>query len=173
MAKKHLVKCKYCGETFNTVDIPFVQIGKRYAHESCHQTEEEQKTKAEKDKEALEQYINFLLGTETLSIKVRKQLKDFREINHYTDSGMLKTLQYMYEIKHNNPEKMNGGIGIIGYTYNDAQNYYYKIWLANQKNENNDVSIYKPVVKEIRISKPIRKPYKRKLFTFLDENQEA
>ena len=66
----------------------------------------------------------------------RKQMKDFVENYHYTYSGMKKALVYFYEIKKNDISKANGGIGIIPYVYRDAYNYYYTLWLANQKNEN-------------------------------------
>lgn len=167
---KQLCKCKYCGQTFDRVTTPFVQVSdRRYAHRECAISEQERITKEQKEKEELENYINFLLGTKTLSQKVRRQLKEYREEYHYTNTGMLKTLQYMYEIKHNSPEKMNGGVGIIGYTYQDAQNYYYKIWLANESNKDKKIEAFIPEVKEIKIETPVRKVSKRQLFTFLDE----
>ena len=82
---------------------------------------------------------------------------------------MQKALTYFYEVKGNSIEKANGGIGIIPYIYKDAYNYYYSLWLARQKNEAKQIDLYVPQVKEIIIAPPKRKPKKRPLFTFLDE----
>ena len=76
---------------------------------------------------------------------------------------------YFYEIKGNNIEKANGGIGIVPFIYKDAFNYYYALWQAQQQNHNKDISDYVPRVIEIRIPRPQRKIKKRDLFTFLDE----
>ena len=92
-------------------------------------------------------------------------MKDF----NYTYSGILSTLKYWFEVKHNDISKSHGGIGIVPYVYNDAKNYYYAIWLAKQSNENKTVEDYRPTVREIRIRRPERKVHKRRRFSFLDE----
>ena len=73
---------------------------------------------------------------------------------------MLRCVTYAYEVKKLDINKSNG-IGIIPYIYQDAYNYYYNLWLINQKN-----------VVEIKIPQPELKPRKRKLFTFLDEEEK-
>ena len=62
---------------------------------------------------------------------------------------------------------------IVPYIYQQAYRYYYSLWEAQQKNENKVVQEYVPVVKEIVIPIPERKIKKRKLFAFLDEEEEA
>lgn len=82
---------------------------------------------------------------------------------------MLKALVYWFEIKGHSIEKANGGIGIIPYVYQQAYEYYYSLWLANQKNEFKNIEDYIPKVRTVRIPIPQKKERKRKLFTFLDE----
>lgn len=112
-----------------------------------------------------------LLGEEFISPRVRKQINSYIETYNFTYSGMKKALVYFYEVKGNDKSKANGGIGIIPYVYRDAYNYYYTIWLANQKNENKVVTDYKPVVREVRITPPQLKPRKRRLFSFFEEDK--
>ena len=78
---------------------------------------------------------------------------------------------YFYEIKGKSLDKAQGGIGIVPYIYQDAYNYYYALWEAQQKNKDIVVEQYVPQVKEILIPIPERKTRSRKLFTFLDEEE--
>lgn len=165
---KHIVKCLYCGKNFDANEELFVKVGRRYAHTTCAEEYEAIKTKEEKDKEELEKYILNLLKEEKISVKVRRQIKTYIEENNYTYSGILKALIYFYEIKGNPIDKANGGIGIVPYVYNDAFNYYYELWLANQKNEHKLIEQYVPQIEEVRIPVPQRKEKRRKLFSFLD-----
>ena len=165
---KHLVKCLYCSQQFDTNSEEYVQIKRRYAHKKCAEEFENNKSKEEKDKEALVEYIKELLNIPALTPKINRQIKDYVENYNYSYSGILKALKYFYEIKHNDISKANEGIGIVGYIYNQAFNYYYDIWLAQQRNENKDIEHYRPNVIEISIHEPERKIKKRKLFQFLD-----
>ena len=173
MAKQHLVKCLYCGVTFDCAKEPFEKPrGNRYAHKLCYDKHMNSMSQEERDYEALVEYIKELLGSD-INPRVWKQLKEYRaDPYNYTYSGILKTLQWWYDIKGNDVERANGAIGIVPYVYNDAYNYYYNIWLANQKNE----EILKPEkmiieVREVHIPVPQRKIKKRELFTFLDEEE--
>ena len=170
MAKK-IVKCPYCEKQFDANAEPFIKVGRRYAHIDCAKKFEENKTKEEKDKEALEKYILNLLKEEKINARVKKQIKTYIEENNYTYSGILKAIIYFYEVKGNPIDKANGGIGIVPYIYNDAYNYYYELWLANQRNEHKLIEQYVPQIEEIKIPIPQRKEKKRKLFTFLDEGE--
>jgi starvation-inducible outer membrane lipoprotein len=82
---------------------------------------------------------------------------------------MRKALAYFYEVKKNSTEKANGGIGIIPYVYNNAYNYYYNIWMANQTNNAKPIEQYQPQERVIKIPPPKRVEKKKKLFSFLDE----
>lgn len=167
----HRVKCKYCSQYFDRDKEPFKQISaQRYAHLKCAIAAENEKTQAEKDKEDLENYIMQLLEEDYISPRVRKQLNSYIEQYNFTYSGMKKALVYFYEVKGNDKRKANGGVGIIPYCYRDAYNYYYSLWLANQKNEGKVIVNFKPQVIEVRIPPPQLKPRKRPLFRFFEED---
>lgn len=169
---KHLVKCLYCGKTFDASAEEYVKPNsRRYAHKSCADASEKSKTQEEKDKEQLEQYIKELFGINCISVKIRKQMEDYRLKKNYSYSGMYKTLKYFFEIRGNSIDKANGGIGIIPYVYDEAYTYWRALWEAQQRNENIEVSKYILPVREIHILPPEREPMKRikRLFNFLNE----
>lgn len=168
----HIVTCVYCKKKFDRDKIPFVQISqRRYAHKECSEQENQRLFKEEADKIALENYIIQLLKLEYITPRIRKQLNTYQEQYGYTYSGMHKALIYFYEIKGNSVEKANGGVGIIPYVYQDAYNYYYALWEAQQANKDKEIETYIPVEEVVRIPVPQRKLKKRKLFTFLDEEE--
>ena len=73
MAKKHMVKCLYCGQMFDASIESFVKPNpRRYAHTTCANTVEENQTQEEKDKQELENYIKELFGINSISVKIRK-----------------------------------------------------------------------------------------------------
>lgn len=171
----HNVKCVICNKTFDRDKIQAVKVSaRRYAHHSCKPDGElvPLVVKAEDpDLTALKEYAKTLLGDTYVPVRVNKQIKDFKEQYNYTYSGMLKALIYFYEVKGNSVEKANGGIGIIPWIYKDAYNYYYNLWMIKQRNEDKNISLYVPQVQEITIPIPQRKPYKKNLFSFLDEEE--
>ena len=150
------VKCLYCGETFDREKIPAVLVsGRRYAHKSCAELINSSKTKEELEYEELEKYIKNLLKDSYVEAKVKKQIMEFKDDYNYSFSGMLKTLIWFYEIEKNSVDKANGGIGIIPFVYNDAYNYYLKIFEAEQRNSLINIKNYQPEVEEIVIPPPI------------------
>ena len=134
-------------------------------------SEDEKKLQENKDREELYDYIMKLFNISFVDPKIQKQIKKYIEENNYTYSGIKKALVYFFEIKGNSVEKANGGIGIVPYVYTQAYNYYYSLWLAQQKNEDKVVQEYIPKVKEIVIPIPEKNPRKRKLFSFLDDEE--
>ena len=167
----HRVKCYYCGLTFDRdKEVDCIAINqRRYAHLECHIRKQQEKTQEEKDLEALEEYIMQLLQVDYITPRIRKQINDFKAQYNYTYTGMRKALAYFYEVKKNSTEKANGGIGIIPYVYNNAYNYYYNIWMANQTNNAKPIEQYQPQERVIKIPPPKRVEKKKKLFSFLDE----
>lgn len=123
------------------------------------------------DAEKLDDYIMKLFNYDYVPPRARKQINNFIQEYNYTYSGMLKALIYFYEIKGGSVEEAHGGIGIIPFIYQDAYNYYYNLWLANQKNQNKELNQYIPKIIEVKIPVPQRKMEKRKLFSFLDEEE--
>ena len=168
----HYVTCVYCKNKFDRDKEPTVQISaRRYAHADCAKKHEENKSQEEKDLEALEKYIMNLFDEPYVNARIRKQIKDFKKEYNYTYSGMLKTLIFWFEIKGNSIDKANGGIGIIPFVYNDALKYYYSLYIAKLANENKDIELYKPKIKEIEIAPPKVEAKKIKLFHFNDEEE--
>lgn len=126
-------------------------------------------SKEDYDKMQLEQYIIQLFHSDYVDPRIQKQIKNYIENYNFTYSGILKSLVYFYDVKKNPIEKANDGIGIVPWIYKQAFDYYYAIWLAQQKNEDKILEDYVPEEIEIVIPRPKPKPYRRRLFTFLDE----
>lgn len=170
----HSVKCPYCGKSFDRDKITdFVQINsRRYAHTACYAEHLAQMSQEEKDLLALEEYIKKLLNLDSINAKIKKQIADYHNNQKYSYTGILKALTYFYDVKGNSTEKANCGIGIVPYVYQDAYNYYYHIWMAKQVNEVKPIEQYNaPPERVIIIPTPKRIEKKRKLFTFLDEEE--
>lgn len=166
---KHLVKCLYCGKMFDANKEEFVMpSSRRYAHKACAEKNEQEKTKEQKDKEALEAYIKSLFQLDKIPAKIQKQIEQYIKEKEYTYSGIKRSLIYFFEIKQNSLEKANGGIGIVPWVYQDAYNYYYNLWLAQQRNQDKNLEDYKPNEITITITPPERKIKRRKIFSFLD-----
>ena len=166
--------CPYCGESFDRDKVPFIKVKNRYAHQECYDKAQAARTQEEKDKEALEQYILQLFNVQHISPKIRQQIGIYIKDNNYTYNGILKTLMYHYEIKKGDVGKANGGIGIVPYVYQDAYNYFYEQWKANQKNQEKIESNggYQQKVEVVKILPPIRKPKKIRKFMFLEREEE-
>lgn len=168
----HNVTCIYCKTKFDRDKEPFVEVSsRRYAHEHCVNKVEEQKSQEEKDYQDLEEYIMKLFGEPYISARIRKQIRDFRKEYNYSFSGMQKALIWWFDIKGNSIEQTNGGIGIIPFIYNDAYNYYYSLWMAEEANSTKNLDNYQPIVEEIEIASPRAFIPPPRLFD-LDETEE-
>lgn len=164
------VICPYCGLKFNRNKVPFVPVGaRRYAHQECHLLAESRKSQETKDYEALTNYIKELFHEPVLDARVCRQIKTFHETYKYTYSGMLKTLQWWYEIQHNTIEKANGGIGIIPWVYKDAEKYYYELYQIQERARQMDVAQIQLQVKEFNIEPPKIWVAPPRLFNMNDE----
>lgn len=169
----HYVICSICKERFDRDKYPAVLVSsRRYAHATCAGTLSQEDAQKEKDRKALEDYIIKLFNLEhmdgRITLQIQKYMQDHPE---YTYSGIKRTLEYFYEIKKNSLEKANGGIGIVPWVYEEARRYYYNQWLLSQKNAEKDIETYVPKVREIVIQPPKRQPKRRRVFTFLDEEE--
>lgn len=169
------VKCIYCGKKFNrdSKTIPFVKVtSNRYAHQACVDAEKVGEQKEIDDKLKLNQYLRELFQLKAVTLNLGKQVENYIEEYHYTYSGIHQALIYWYEVKKHEPDIKNPTIGIVPYIYQEAHNYYYAIWLATEANKDKDIESFIPKVKVIEITPPERKIKKRKLFTFLDKEEE-
>lgn len=171
----NFVTCIYCKQTFNKSEEAFKLFSNgKYAHQSCFELEQ---TRELTDQEKLEKYIMELFNSDYVYAKIKKQIQDYVTKYGYTYSGIHKALVYYYEVKGNKFDegKAQGGIGIVPFVYQHAYNYYYAIWEAQQKQEyiTDAASVEKfiPKVIEVKIPVPQRSVKKRKLFSFLDEEE--
>lgn len=165
------VVCVYCKKPMSKKDADCVMVGNgKYVHAACQALEE---NREKTDREQLEDYIKELFQVSYIEPRVKAQIKKYVEEFNYTYSGIRKALIYHYEIKGGDKSKANGGIGIVPYVYQNAYEYHYNLWLAQQKNKDVKIELYTPKIKEITIPRPQRKIKKRPLFTFLDESEEV
>lgn len=167
----HYVKCPKCGETFDRDIIQAVKInGRRYGHAKCYPDNNNFVPLVEKkisEEQKIKNYAKSILKERYVAARVNKQIKDFLA-EGYTASGILKTLIYWYEIKHNDVSKAMGGIGIVPYVYKQALDYYYNLYLAEMANVDKDIDEYRP--KEIFIS--IDLPKKEKEVKLWEDEDE-
>lgn len=166
---KHIVKCKFCGESFDTNTTEFIKIKNRYAHKDCATQHEASMSQEEKDLEALYDYVKKLLADDYNYIKIKKQIEKIKKNNpNYTYSGMKKSLQWFYELKQHSVKEANGGIGIVPYIYNDACKYFYSLYLAQMANK--DISTSPMAVKEFNIESPRFKERPIRLWNIDDDD---
>ena len=165
---KAMVKCLYCGEQFDRLSEPCVKIGRRYAHQHCYDGQSKEDLQLQQDKHDFFEYIKELYGDDYNYVSISKQAESYIKQYGFTYSGMLKSLRWFYDIKHNDKESSNGRIGIIPYIYEDAKKYYYNLYLAQQRNK--DVEGYRLEVKEIVIASPRVYIAPPKLFDLGDED---
>ncbi len=169
----HQVICLYCKQKFDRDKVPAILVqGRRYAHAACVKDESNPELQKEKDKNALLEYARTLLNLPYADVKIKKQIESYVQQYNFSYSGMLKALQYFYEIKGNDVKEAHGGIGIIPYIYQESYNYYYNIWKAQQQNANKDMNQFIPKIIEINIPSPQRSKKKRNIFSFLDREAE-
>lgn len=161
--------CFWCHQMLQITDpdvMPMPQIQNRYVHKKCNAIHPID------DKEELTVYLIHLFDLEEDYVLPGwvKQINQYKNEYDFTYSGMQKTLYYWYEIlKH--PKNKTQGLGIIPYTYAKAKEYFKGIYEANLRNAEKNLEIYKPKDIEVRITAPKRQIPKRKLFTFLDEEE--
>ena len=166
------VTCIYCKKTFNKQEEPYKLFSNgKYAHQTCYDLEQSRELT---DQEKLERYIMKLFNTDYVYARIQKQIKDYVTNYGYTYSGIEKALKYYYEVKGNpfDPGKAQGGIGIVPHVYPRAFEYYYSIWLAQQKQDYivdaSSLEKYIPKEIEVKIAAPKRQVKKQNFFNFLD-----
>lgn len=151
----HIVKCKYCNIQFDTEKEPWVSVSaRRYAHQKCYDKDQASKTQAERDYEELERYIKDLFGIQVLNATITKQIKTFKEDFELSYTGILSTLKWWIEIKKEKMEDAKYGIAIVPYIYDEAREYYYSKYLADQANQAVDLEHYTPKVEVVVIPPP-------------------
>jgi hypothetical protein len=166
----NFVKCVYCKETIDKTKDEYQLINNsKYAHKKCIELESKrEKTDAEK----LDEYIMKLFEVNYVPPMIKKQINQYINEYNYTHSGILKSLQYFYEIKGNQIDPAySNSIGIVPYIYQNAYQYFYSLWLAKTRNDDKNIDEYIPKVIVIHAPAPTCKLRKRKRFGFLDEEE--
>lgn len=171
------LKCLYCGKEIDTSIDEYQKVNStRYAHLSCVEKELKKpkpkpKEKPKTQKEIIKEINDFLanhFGDAADYGKTNRLLKTYLK-EGMTASGILKTLEYYYDIKKHSIAESGGSIGIVPYVYKDAKDYYQKTWEANKKNEG--LELEQETV-SVTISNPqFRFPKKQTFFNFLDEEE--
>jgi len=161
--------CFWCHKAiFSNQDdvIPMPQLPGKFVHKTCNETHPVD------DKEELLLYLIQLynLKDDYILPKFMLQLSDYEKNYQFTYSGMLKSLKYWYEVKKK-PVNASYGLGIIPHIYKEARDYYYKLWQAQEQNKGKNIFEFVPKDIEVKIPVPKRQIIKRKLFTFLDEEE--
>jgi hypothetical protein len=161
----HQVKCVFCGEMFDRENpsIEYIKMGtRRYAHKNCASNNQQGQTNL--DLLMLLKYCQELFGDNYSELNIKKQADKLVKNNKYTYSGILKSLVWFYDIKGNQiNEEYGSSLGIIPYIYNDSYQYYYSIYLANEKNKTKDLKELQ-TLEVVTITPPKQKEVKKRFF---------
>lgn len=159
---RHVVKCKYCGEEFDTNEEEYQVEGRRYSHLACWGKKQEENDWINK----IHDLMKSKLQDGYSKYKIDKQIKTFLDEGKKA-SGIYKTLEYWYVIKNADTSKANGGIGIVPFVYQEAKNYHREQKEQEKNYKTTDIEIAekakeiftspKPYIKKKR---PIQKPKK-------------
>ena len=151
----HLVKCYYCGKTFDRDKIPFIKVNaRRYAHTNCSQ---EDMDPEKRDRDNFYKMVKSIYGSEYNFQLINQQANSYIEQYNYTWSGMTGCLHWFYNINHGNLEDSHGGIGIIPFIYEDCRKYYQNIYKAQERNK--DIKeVRKPVFFNIQSPRAWQRP---------------
>lgn len=122
-------KCKICGTLLNDDDVVVIDKIKYCA--KCAEAREKEK----KYNKKLNEYIYKLCGEDRFAMPLMcKQIKNMKDEYGYISSGILATLQYMYEIMtpplEFNPEY---GVANVPYYYYQAKNFNIKYFYLKEK----------------------------------------
>lgn len=155
------VKCLYCGERFPREQGKKVN-GNRYAHFECIKKEELKKGIVAQ----IHTKMQGLLGDKYNRTKIDRSIKSMVK-DGKTEAGILRTLEYWYDVRGMSAEKANGGISIVDWVYGDAMNYYERQQRYKEQALTNEVrSDIETKTLKIKPT-PIRKPKGIKLFKML------
>ena len=142
MAQK-LVKCPGCGQMIDRdFEFDWTKHGNRYWHDDCWDNKciQKEKTKSERDNvialagQCLGAYADYAKIGQNITLLLQKGL---------TYQQIERSLDYWYNIKHNNSSKSNGGIWIVDSIWADADNYFQRLekLKTDQEQQSKDIDI--------------------------------
>lgn len=169
---KHNVKCKKCGQIFDTNECEYIVSGRRYSHKICPGLSEEEQiieNRKLEEERILVEYMKEKYGEEVYKsdktwVVLNKMMKE-----HSLDN--LKLYHVLYYLTDVKKRKLNGDFGLIPYYWEEAEKYFQdleKIQNINEQILSNAEEIIIDTI-DIVIKSPQRKKKKKKLFSFLDE----
>lgn len=164
-----IVLCDYCRKEISKKDDNCICVREgHYAHKTCFEIEQKRELT---DEEKLNKYITErMFNLSFVPPLIQKQIKQYINDYHYSYSGMLKALIYGVEISHKlKPDPSFPTLGYLPYIYQEAYNYYYSLWLAEQSNAQKNIAI--PIVEEIKIVSPQRKIREKQRFLDIFEDE--
>lgn len=119
-----VVKCPGCGEKFDRdIEFNYSVHGNRYWHDDCWEKYLNQEKTLKEKKQKIHDKVKKLCGDDYVKSRVEKQINENLAAGKKL-GGILGTLTYWYDVKGHNPKDAHGGIGIVEYVYNEAQEYY-------------------------------------------------
>lgn len=127
----------------------------RYWHPTCWkkaQKEKERKIAEEMGRKAIFNYL-VEIGLPPNYAFWGRQRNDFINKYGYNDSGILMALKYWFGERKNSISRANGGMGIVPYIYDEAQNYYRNIILKKKKLSEQAIKQQKEKNKIVKIIK--------------------
>lgn len=161
----HIVMCRLCKKRFDTETEEAVIIGKQsYYHKACYEDWKRNKDDAKGNMSSefwYEAMVDYLYRDAKVSLdffKVKSQWNNFIKANKdMTPKGIYFAIRYFYDIQKGNPEKAQGGIGIVKSIYNESAQY----WIDR---ENKKAGTLEAIIEQIksREARPVQTIQKRK-----------
>ena len=124
---KHIVTCRLCKQQFDTEKEEWVMPSVNYYyHAECYHIMRDDKREKGDDewRDLIFDFISHSLNGDYDYHVINGQLTNYTTKKKYTCKGIYFALKYFYEIKHNDWNRGNGGIGIVPYVYDESKKYW-------------------------------------------------
>lgn len=145
----HKVKCRGCGEYFDTdkmsLDDWIMPTPRHYWHTKCYVDWKNNRVNihvtGKPDEWYLSQLTEYLYQDLKIAVdfpKLSSQWKNFltSKKKEMTAKGIYFAMRYFYDVKHGDPLKAQGGIGIVPNIYNEAAEY----WIRREREQEGTIA---------------------------------
>jgi hypothetical protein len=145
---KNIVKCSFCGQ--GVIKLEAQRYKNKNYHSNC--------AELQKQKDELTEYICRLFSLKAPGPRIYAQIKSYLEkYPYYTYIGIKQALVYFFEIQKKSIDKANQGIGIVPYVYDDAQEYFNRITMRQERVATELSDTLSVAAQEIKIKKQEKK----------------
>jgi hypothetical protein len=145
---KNIVKCSFCGQ--GVIKLEAQRYKNKNYHSNC--------AELQKQKDELTEYICRLFSLKAPGPRIYAQIKSYLEkYPYYTYAGIKQALVYFFEIQKKSIDKANQGIGIVPYVYDDAQEYFNRITIRQERVATELSDTLSVAAQEIKIKKQEKK----------------